>query len=114
MDMKWEQGDWALGPTGLPETVEGLEELLQNGAMAIAMEQGSLPYDRSLGSRFYLWDREEEHALERAVALANEGLLSLPGVQAISAQETEDGVVFTLQTPLGEGSVTVWKATKGS
>ena len=33
MDMKWEQGDWALGPTGLPETVEGLEELLQNGAM---------------------------------------------------------------------------------
>ena len=52
MDMKWEQGDWALGPTGLPETVEGLEELLQNGAMAIAMEQGSLPYDRSLGSRF--------------------------------------------------------------
>ena len=103
MDMKWEQGDWALGPTGLPETVEGLEELLQNGAMAIAMEQGSLPYDRSLGSRFYLWDREEEHALERAVALANEGLLSLPGVQAVSAQETEDGVVFTLQTPLGEG-----------
>ena len=75
---------------------------------------GKLPYDRSLGSRFYLWDREEEHALERAVALANEGLLSLPGVQAVSAQETEDGVVFTLQTPLGEGSVTVWKATKGS
>ena len=114
MDMKWEQGDWALGPTGLPETVEGLEELLQNGAMAIAMRQGSLPYDRSLGSRFYLWDREEEHALERAVALANEALLDLPGVRATAAQATEHGAVFTIATPLGEGDVEVWKATKTS
>lgn len=114
MDVKWEQGDWALGPTGLPGSVSGLAELLQNSGMRIAMKRGSLPYEPELGSLFWQWDPAEDHALERALALANEALLDLPGVRATGAQAAEDGVVFTLETPLGEGEVKVWKAMKTS
>ena len=48
------------------------------------------------------------------MALANEALLDLPGVRATAAQATEHGAVFTIATPLGEGDVEVWKATKTS
>ena len=40
--------------------------------------------------------------------------LDLPGVRATEAQATEHGAVFTIATPLGEGDVEVWKATKTS
>ena len=114
MDIKWEHGDWALGPGGLPGRVSGLAELLQNAGMRIAMVKGSLPYEPELGSGFWQWDPAGDHALERAVALANEALLDLPGVRATAAQATEHGAVFTIATPLGEGDAEVWKATKTS
>ena len=55
------------------------------------MVKGSLPYEPELGSGFWQWDPAGDHALERAVALANEALLDLPGVRATEAQATEYG-----------------------
>lgn len=114
MDLKVSMGVHALSPTGLPEKVEGLEELLQNAGLRISLRRGTFPYGRELGSRLYQWNAGEEHAPERAVALANEALLDMPGVRAVQAEEVETGVVFTIATPLGEGEVTVWKATNAS
>ncbi len=114
MDLKIEQGNQVMGPTGVPETVDGLGEMLQNAGMRIALRRGEFPYGRGLGSGFWQWDPAAEHSLERAAALANEALLEVPGVQAVSARKTTDGVVFTISTPLGEGEVTVWKATTAS
>lgn len=114
MDLKIEQGGQVPGPTGVPETVAGLEEVLQNAGMRIALRRGEFPYGRELGSGFWQWDPAEEHSLERAVALANEALLEVPGVQAVSARETEEGVAFTISTHLGEGEVIVWKALTAS
>ncbi len=112
MDLKVKEGLHVLGPTGLPERAGGLEELLQNAGLRMALRRGAFPYGRELGSRLQEWDPEEEHALERAAALANEALLDLPGVEAVSAKETEAGVEFRVRTPLGEGDVTVWKPTR--
>ena len=112
MDLKVEKGMHTLGPQGLPQQVEGLEELLQNACLRLSLHRGEFPYGRELGSGLHQWEAEGEHAIERALALANEALLDLPGVQAENAAETEDGVRFTLRTPLGEGDVTVWKALK--
>lgn len=96
------------------QRAEGLEELLQNACLRMSLRRGAFPYGRGLGSGLWQWDPQEEHALERARALANEALLDMPGVEAVSAEETESGVKFTLRTPLGEGEVTVWKATQAS
>lgn len=105
--MKVERGDYVLNPMGLPETVSGKEELLQRAGMCIALRRGCFPYDRSLGSELWRWEPEAEHSEERATALANEALLELPGLRAVSAQITSGGVIFTIVTPLGEGEVTV-------
>lgn len=112
--MKVALGVHQRGPTGLLQRVEGLEELLQNACLRLALRRGAFPYGRELGSGLHQWDPEEPHALERAVALANEALLGLPGVEAVRAEETEDGVRFAIRTPLGEGDVTVWKPMTAS
>lgn len=105
MELKWRDGGLVLGPGGIPETVSGLEELLQNVRMRLALRRGSFPYGRDLGSGLADWDGGEEHARERAEALANEALLDLPGVRAEAARISENGVVFTVATPLGEGEI---------
>lgn len=107
MELKWKDGGLALGPGGIPETVSGLEELLQKVWMRLALRRGSFPYGRELGSGLADWDAGEEHSRERAEALANEALLDLPGVRAETARILENGVAFTVSTPLGEGEVTL-------
>lgn len=107
MALKLENGVYALGPSGLPTEVSGLEELLQNALLRLSIPRGSFPYGRELGSGLRDLDRTEEHAGERAAALANEALLDLPGVRVRSAKIQAGGaIVFTVETPLGEGEVT--------
>ncbi len=105
MDVKVENGGYVLGPTGLPETVEGLEELLQYARLRLTLRRGSLPYNRELGSGLGQWSPQEDRAEDRARALANEALLGLRGVRAVSARMTDGGLAFHIATPLGEGEI---------
>ena len=109
MDTKLMAGRHVLGPNGLPKTISGLDEILQSAAICIGMRKGSLPYDRELGSGFAAWYREErdgeEHPNDRALALANEGLMRLCGVRAVWGEITESGARFRVVTPLGEGEI---------
>lgn len=107
MDTKVQDGNFALSSTGLPQTVEGLEELLQYARMSLTLRRGKFPYARDWGSGLWEWNPEEDHALDRALALANESLLWLPGVRAVKAVRTQGGVTFTVATPLGEGEVKI-------
>ena len=60
------------------------------------------------GSGLWQWNPQEPRALDRALALANEALLDLPGVRAVSAKMTEDCKLgFVIQTPLGEEEITL-------
>lgn len=107
MDTKLTGGNFGLGSTGLPEKVEGLEELLQYARMRMKLRRGEFPYNRLLGSLLWKWDPDEEHAGDRALAMANEALLGLPGVRAVSVEQTDGGLAFTVATPLGEGEVEI-------
>lgn len=107
MDTKVENGNFVLSSTGLPRTVEGLEELLQYARMSLSLRRGEFPYGRELGSGLWKWDPEEEHALDRALALANEALLWLPGVRAVEAARIQGGAAFVVETPLGKGEVEI-------
>lgn len=106
MGLKLENGRYVLNSNGLPAEVSGLEELLQNCALRLAIPKGSFPYGRELGSGLHGLDRGREHAPEQAVALANEALMDLPGVLAEQAEMKQDGGIrFTLSTPLGKGEI---------
>ena len=107
MDTKLSGGNFALGSTGLPERVEGLAELLQYADMRMRLRRGKFPYNRELGSLLWQWDPEEEHGLDRALAMANEALLGMPGVRAVQVEQTDGGLAFTMATPLGEGEVII-------
>ncbi len=107
MDTKLEGGHFALSPTGLPETVTGKEELLQYARLRLQLRRGAFPYDRQAGSGLWQWTREGEHAADRALALANEALLGMPGVRAVSVEIMEGGAAFRVATPLGEGEITL-------
>lgn len=50
MQWKWNGSQEALGANGLPQPVTGLEEVLQNAAMAISLRRGGFLYQAGLGS----------------------------------------------------------------
>lgn len=106
MALKLENGAYALQANGLPQEIDRLEELLQNAWLRLTLPKGSFPYEREAGSGLAGADLSQEHGEERALALANEALLDLPGVRAEQARpRQEGGIVFTLSTPLGKGEV---------
>ncbi len=104
MGLKLENGNYALGPGGMPMEADEAEELLQNAAMRLNLPRGAFPYGRELGSRLGELDPAGDRAEEQAVSLANEALLELPGVLAERAEFLEGGVIrFAVSTPLGKG-----------
>ena len=105
MDTVVKDGGFVPGPGGLPAVAVGLEETLNYVRLSLAVGQGEVPYDRGMGSRLHLLDREEEHAPERALAMANEALLWLPGVRVTEAFISGGGMSFRVSAPAGEGSV---------
>lgn len=107
MDTLVKNGGFQPGPGGLPAAVTGLSELLNYAGLSLSVRQGMFPYDRGMGSRLYTLNRQEEHAADRALAMANEALMWLPGVSATEVEFGEGGMAFTVTTPLGEGSVVI-------
>ena len=107
MTLKLQGGVYALKASGLPEEIAGAEELMQNIRLRLNLPLGSFAYGRTLGSRLHTLNRAEEHADKRAVALANEALLQLPGVRMTKAVLRDAGKIdFTVATPFGERTVT--------
>lgn len=98
---------------GIPQEIGGLEELLQAVSLRFACRRGSFRYGRQYGSRMFLLNPDEEHVQERALALANEALLDLPGVTALQVEQRESEMIFTVQTPLGTGKVCYQIREKG-
>lgn len=107
MDTMVKDGGFVPGAGGLPTAVTGLSELLNCVRLSLSVRQGAFPYDRDMGSRLFQLDRQQEHAADRAAAMANEALLWLPGVRVTKAEINGGGMVFTVDTPIGEGSVEI-------
>ena len=100
MDFKWTPGGVPLGWDGLPGQVDGLEEALQNAAMALHPD---------LGSGLSQLDPNEENSSQRAWALAEEALMRFTGYRVTEVSYDSDAGMwhFAVETPLGAGYVTV-------
>lgn len=107
MDTMVMDGDFATGAGGLPMAVTGLDELMNCVRLSLSLRQGKFPYNREIGSRLYTLDLQQEHAADRAAAMANEALLWLPGVRVTGAVIDGGALTFAVSTPLGEGSVVI-------
>lgn len=107
MDLKWEPGGVVLDGTGLPQQVDGLEELLQNIMLRLRLPRGRFLYDPGLGSSLKELDAGEENSAQRVWAVASEALLGMPGVQVAGAEYDQEAGLwnFTVETPLGVGQV---------
>ncbi|MGI6255295.1 MAG: hypothetical protein ACOYJZ_06640 [Acutalibacter sp.] len=109
MDLKWTQGGVPLGSDGFPEQVDGLEEALQNAALALNLPRGSLPYAPTLGSGLYQLDPKEENSSQRAWSMGEEALMGFPGFRVTGTSYDDRAGMwdFTVETPLGTGHVKV-------
>jgi hypothetical protein len=109
MDLKIENGGFAINEAGLPETVSGLEEILQQAEFHLRIKKGSYPYNRALGSRLNEVDTDAERAKESAISFANEALLKMGGVSVYDVQIIGEKFIFDVLTPLGNGQVEIKK-----
>ena len=53
MELKLENGQYRMAHSGIPETVQGTEELLQQAQMRLAAKRGSFLPDPDYGSRLH-------------------------------------------------------------
>lgn len=106
MDVKIENGAVAVNGLGMPETVTGLPALLQRARFRLTVPRGAFLYDRALGSRLHTLSAAMPHAAEQALGMAREALLPCPEITAVSAAVTGGAVTVSVDTALGQGSVT--------
>lgn len=106
-EIRLENGAVCANGLGLPETVYGLEALLQRAKNRLNAVRGGFLYDLSLGSRIPQTALSGRHAAEQALGFAKEALKDCPQIEVLRAQVGENTVTLLLKTPLGEGSVDV-------
>ena len=104
MDTKINNGGPVIGSNGLPETITGLEERLQQAWLCLSGPKGSFIYDRDFGSRIHA---EPGASAQRILALADEAMLGRCGAKAVNCTISGNAVQLTLMTPFGRGTVLV-------
>ncbi|WP_099204667.1 hypothetical protein [Scatolibacter rhodanostii] len=103
MNLKIVEGKIAVNAQGLPETVSGLSDFLQQAKFILAVPLGSFLYDRGFGSTVAFIKKGEK--AERIIANANEALSQYSQMKACSAEIREDRVMIEIETPKGKGTV---------
>lgn len=106
MDTKLENGAFVQGTDGNPVAVGGLDELLQQAYISIAIPRGSFAYDRKLGGDRSLLDKYED-PIAGAEAMAVNALERKKGIRVTGTRLTEQGAVYEISTPLGKGMIKV-------
>ena len=104
-EIKLENGAVCTNGLGMPETVSGLDALLQRAYNRLNIARGSFRYDRTLGCRI----RDEESLTpEMAMRFVQEALLDCPEIAVIGVEIHAGAVTVLLSTALGAGNVTVY------
>lgn len=114
MDTKIKNGGWVRDLSGLLQTVDCFEELLQRVYIRLTVPLGSFVYQPSFGSRLYLvWREEASLRSQRAVQLAQEALAPMTDINVLSAEVNEGDckMVFKISSHkrTGEVEVTIGK-----
>lgn len=114
MDTKIKNGDWVRNSSGLLQTVDCFDEILQRIYIRLTVPKGKFIFDKNLGSRLsFVWREKEKLREQRALQLAREALSSMPEVRVISARVDGNAnkMVFGISAyeNAGEVEVTVGK-----
>lgn len=112
MDIRLDQGDFAVGGNGLPCSVSGKEELLQRAFICLTIPRGSFSYDPQLGSRLHTLVLSGADLSARARELVEEALAAVPGVtvQQVACTQLEEGrarLTAELATLFGTGTLSL-------
>ena len=75
-DIKVENGDIVIRPNGLPKTVSGFDEIIQQIEIAASFVKGSFAYDRSLGLFEAKLDFNSDNIISTLESLINEALVN--------------------------------------
>ena len=103
-EIKLENGMICTNGLGLPQTVCGLDAVLQLVYNRLNILRGAFVYDPKMGCRM----QSDPLLTEKtAVQFAQEALFSYPEVRVLRAQCDLDTVTVWVSTPLGEGCVHV-------
>ncbi|WP_101697252.1 histidine kinase [Clostridium minihomine] len=118
MDIKLEQGDFAVGQNGLPFSVSTKEELLQRAKIRLSVPKGSFSYDSQLGSRLHTLKLSGSDLNARARELTEEALakmteLSVEKVRCDLVDQNHALLKVELVTPYGLGSISLKLENKG-
>lgn len=92
MDTRLYNGDFVTGENGLPETVEGADELLQRAQLRLNAVKGAFVHDPGLGSRLHGLEPAPTKAMEAAALMyAREALADMPQAEPLSVKlETDE------------------------
>ena len=107
MEIKVRDGAVCLNGLGLPETLSGLDALLQRAYNRLNAVRGAFRYDRTLGSRLPRAALSGRHGRRRRSALRARRLRTARSLRRCAPRFRRDAVAVFLETPLGAGCVTV-------
>lgn len=107
MDTALQDGDFLRNSLGMPRTVDGLEELLQRAMIRMRVPKGAFSYDPELGSGLSGLDFSAADAAVYALELTAAALAPMEGVTVESVSCSGRTVTAVLNTPLGQGRVSV-------
>ena len=113
MEIKIQNGAVCLNGLGLPETLSGLEALLQRAHNRLNAVRGAFPYDRTLGSRLPYAAFSAAPGAAEARGFAREARRAGPAIGSAPVCHPVHAVTVFVETPLGEGSVTVHRKKEG-
>lgn len=101
MDTLLVDGDHYLGDLGLPVTLTGAQERVQQALLRLSLRRGSFPLDTGLGSELYKLSGARPDALQRlALGYVREALAPITDVeveQVAVRREGRDNLRVTVQ-----------------
>lgn len=119
MDILLVNGDHYLDSRGLPVTLTGEQEKIQQALIRLSIRRGTFPLDPELGGRLYLLQKARAQDLNRlALSYAADALASMKGVEVVDAlvKSTQgqglevtlslrvEGKIYPLEIPVDGGS----------
>lgn len=97
-DIKISNKDIVIAPNGFPETVSGIDEIIQRIAIAAAFKKGSFAYDRNMGLFSDTLNYDSDNILSTIESYINEALVDTGVYVTVNSVRLENGEHYVAVT----------------
>lgn len=104
MDVKIKNQDISLKNNGQIEVISGKEEYLQRAYISLASKRGAFCYKRDLGAYCDLKNIKDTEKIRKEAEAA---ICFMPELEIIKAEIKGNNIVFNINTPFGQGEITI-------